>query len=82
MHFIFGFSAGMILGVLFAPRSGAASRGHLGSVATGSADYVKRQTVELRENALDVVDRGRDLVQRQVDKLNGTQTNFAEFYQR
>ena len=82
MHFIFGFSAGMILGVLFAPRPGAATRGQLGSVAFEGADYVKRQTIELRENALDMVDRGRNLVQRQVDKLTGSQTNVAEFYQR
>lgn len=82
MHFIVGFSAGMVLGVLLAPRPGAATRGHLGSVAFEGAGYVKRQTFELRESALDMVDRGRDVVQRHVGKLTGTQSNGAEVYQR
>src|SRR5438270_252920 len=68
-HFVVGFGAGMLLGVLFAPKSGDSTRGYIGSAATGGVGYVKRQTDELRESALDLVDRGKDIVHRQVEKL-------------
>lgn len=80
--FLYGFGTGMLLSVLFAPKSGQATRGYIGCVASGGVDYVKRQTDEVRESALDLVDRGRDMVHRQVEKFAVAPTNGAEVYQR
>ena len=70
-QFLYGFGTGMLLAVLFAPRSGGATR-----------DYVRRQTDELRESALDMVDRGRDALHRQVEKLATPPPSVVEVYQR
>ncbi len=80
--FIIGFSAGTLIGMLFAPKSGGSTRDYLGCVATGSVDYVKRQADEIRESALDMVDRGKDVLHRQVEKLAMAQDNGVEVYQR
>jgi hypothetical protein len=45
-------------------------------------EYLKRQTDEVRESALDLVDRGREMVHRQVGKLAISPSNGAEVYQR
>jgi gas vesicle protein len=81
-QFLIGFGAGALLGVLFAPKPGEAMRGYIGSVATGGVGYVKRQTGEVRESALDMVDRGRDALHRQVEKMATAQSNGVEVYQR
>ena len=80
--FLLGFGTGTLLGLLFAPKSGEATRCYLESVASGSVGYVKKQSDEIRESALDMVDRGRDLVYRQVEKLVTPHTNGVEVYQR
>jgi gas vesicle protein len=81
-QFLVGFGAGALLGLLFAPKSGEVMRGYVGSVATGGADYVKWQTGEVRESALDMVDRGRNALHRQVEKMATAQSNGVEVYQR
>ena len=70
-HFLMGFGAGITLGVLFAPRSGKAMR-----------DYITHQTNEIRESTLDAVDRGRDLINRQVERLATPRATGVEVYQR
>jgi gas vesicle protein len=80
--FLCGFGAGVLMGVLFTPRSGVATRDYIGSMANGSVDFVKRQTGEIRESTLDIVDRGREALQRQVERLAAPAANGAEVYQR
>ena len=80
--FLIGFGTGTLIGILFAPKSGGSTRDYIGSVASGSVDYVKRQTDELRESALDMMDRGKDVLHRQVEKLASSQNNGVEVYQR
>jgi gas vesicle protein len=81
-QFIIGFGAGTLIGMLFAPKSGEATRGYLGSVAAEGADYVKRHTDDVRGSAMGMVDRGRDAVQRQMEKLALGQNSGVEVYQR
>ncbi len=69
--FVVGFSAGFLVGVLLAPRSGQNVR-----------TLIRRQTGEFRESALDWMDRGRDAVARQVERLASPQTHGNEVYQR
>jgi gas vesicle protein len=72
MHsFLMGFTAGMGLGLLFAPRCGSDARG-----------YLRKQGEEVRESALDIMDRSKDAMIRQIERLATTQTNGVEVYQR
>lgn len=80
--FLTGFGAGFALAVLFAPRSGVEARGYIGDKASEGLNYLARQTDEVKESALDVVDRSRDALLRHVEKLATTQTPGVEVYQR
>jgi gas vesicle protein len=82
-NFLIGFGLGVAGAILFAPKSGRDTRGYLGSAASGSADYVKRQTSELRESAMDMVERGKGVVNRQMERLSPATPNATtEMYQR
>ena len=56
--------------MLFAPKSGEETRDLLLNKADEGKEYLKKQTTVLRENASDLVDKGRDVVSRQKDNLN------------
>lgn len=81
-NFLFGFGIGLVGGVLLAPKSGEETRGLIGDKANEGVGYVKRQGQELRDQAMDVVERGKDVVNRQVEKLASSQENTAQVYQR
>ncbi len=50
-NFLIGLSCGMVAGVLFAPQSGQACR-----------NLIRRQGRELTDSALDIVDRGKGML--------------------
>jgi gas vesicle protein len=62
------------LGVLFAPRSGEETRNYIKDRANEGADYLKRQTEDLRADlkakADDLADKSRDVLNRQRDNLS------------
>ncbi|MEP7355000.1 MAG: YtxH domain-containing protein, partial [Acidobacteriota bacterium] len=58
-YFLLGLGLGAALGVLFAPKTGAETRRIIRDRAEESADYLKRRGDELRENAADAVERGK-----------------------
>jgi gas vesicle protein len=68
-YFAFGLGVGLAVGVLFAPRAGEETREYIRGKADESKDYLKRRSVELREQANDAVERGRSMVNRQKDNL-------------
>jgi gas vesicle protein len=68
-YFAFGLGLGLAVGVLFAPRSGEETREYIRGKADESKDYLKRRSVEFREQANDTVERGRTFVDRQKDNL-------------
>jgi gas vesicle protein len=67
--FFLGLGLGVAVGLLFAPKSGPETRELLRSKADEGKDYLKRRSVELRDSANDVIDRGRTVVSRQRDNL-------------
>jgi gas vesicle protein len=69
-YFFLGLGVGVAVGILFAPQSGEETRGLIKSKAQEGGDYVKRRSGELREQASDLVDRGRNVVSRQKEQLN------------
>ena len=69
-NFLFGLGLGVGVGLLFAPRSGEETRDMLMSKADEGKDYLKRQTDDLRGSAADIVDKGREAINRQRDSLS------------
>ena len=69
-YFFLGLGLGVAAGVLFAPKAGTETREFLRSKAGEGADYVKRRGTELRDSASDLVDRGKETLQRHRDSLS------------
>ena len=69
-NFLLGLGIGVGVGLLFAPRSGEETRDMLMSKADEGKDYLKRQTEDLRGSAADIVDKGREVINRQRDSLS------------
>lgn len=69
-NFLLGLGVGVGLGMLFAPKSGEETRSLIKNKADEGKDYLKKQSSELRDNAADLVDKGREAINRQKDTLN------------
>jgi gas vesicle protein len=69
-NFFLGLGIGVGIGMLFAPKSGEETRDLLMGKADEGKEFLKKQSTVLRENASDLVDKGRDAVSRQRDNLN------------
>jgi gas vesicle protein len=69
-NFLLGLGLGVGVGLLFAPKSGEETRDILLSKADEGKEYLKKQTSGLRETANEMVDKGRDVINRQKDTLN------------
>jgi len=69
-NFLLGLGLGVGLGMLFAPKSGEETRDLLMSKADEGKDYLKKQTADLRGNAGELLNKGRDVINRQKDTLN------------
>ncbi len=68
--FLLGLGIGVGVGLLFAPQSGEETRDLLLSKADEGKDYLKKQSEGLRGSANDIVDKGREAINRQRDSLN------------
>jgi len=69
-NFIFGLGVGLGVGLLLAPRSGEETRQLLKEKADEGTEYLKKQTADLRENANDLLDKGRQALDRQRDQVS------------
>jgi gas vesicle protein len=68
-YFFLGLGLGVAVGVLFAPKSGEETRDLIRSKANEGADYVKKRGFELRDQASDTIDRGKQTIQKHKDNL-------------
>jgi gas vesicle protein len=68
-NFVLGVGVGVVVGLLFAPKTGEETRELLKNKADEGKDYLMRRGSELRETAGEVIERGRDVVGRQKDTL-------------
>jgi len=68
--FFLGLGLGVAAGILFAPKAGSETREMIKSKTNESADYLRRQSGQIRDAAGDLVDRGRTVLNRQKDTLN------------
>jgi gas vesicle protein len=67
--FLLGVSTGIGIGMIFAPKSGQETRDLLKENADEGKEYLKSCGSELRDNATDVIERGKEIIGRQKDAL-------------
>jgi gas vesicle protein len=67
--FLLGVGVGIGIGLLFAPKSGEETRELLKEKADEGKEYLKRRSSELRDNASDIIERGKEVIGRQKDTL-------------
>ena len=68
--FLAGLGIGAVLALLFAPRSGRETRDYIAQKAGEGRDFVKSKSEELRQQAEEALERGKDLVTKQKDLLS------------
>lgn len=81
-NFLLGFGVGLTIGVLFAPKTGDETRGYLGDKASEGADYLSGQAQQFKETASDLVERGRNILSDQKEKLSNTAESYQQQAQR
>ena len=68
-YFFLGLGLGVAVGVLFAPKAGTETRALLQAKADEGADYVKKTGYDLRDSALEAVEKGKTEVKRHKENL-------------
>lgn len=79
-YFFLGLGLGVAVGLLFAPKTGSETRDLLRSKADEGKDYLKRRSSELRDQAGEVIDKGRSAVLRQRDNLTAAMEAGKQAY--
>jgi gas vesicle protein len=69
-YFFLGLGLGVAVGLLFAPKSGAETRDLLMTKADESKDYLRRRSEQLRDQASDVLEKGKNVVSKQREQFS------------
>ncbi len=67
--FLAGMGIGAVVMLLFAPKSGEETRKYIADKAGEGRDYVAARGRELRKQAEGLVDRGKEVVTKQKERL-------------
>jgi gas vesicle protein len=67
--FLLGLGVGVGIGLLFAPKSGEETRGMLKSKAEEGTEFLKQRGADIRSSANDLLEKGKEAVNRQKDNL-------------
>ena len=67
--FLLGLGVGVGIGMLFAPKSGSETRELIKNKAGEGTDYLKQQSANLKQNAAEWVDKGKEAIGRQKDTI-------------
>lgn len=67
--FLAGLGVGIGIGMLFAPKSGGETREILKSKADEGREYLRKRSTELREQAGDLFEKGKEALGRQRETL-------------
>lgn len=70
LWFLAGLGFGALMGVLYAPRSGRETREAIKSTAQEGTEYLKTRGRDARETVSQWVDRGKDVVGQQKEKIS------------
>jgi gas vesicle protein len=69
-YFLLGLGVGTAVGMLFAPKAGAETRDYLRAKGEEAADILRREGQDLRDRAVETIDRGKQNVRDQVKNLS------------
>jgi gas vesicle protein len=70
LWFLAGLGFGALMGVLYAPRSGRETRDALKNTAQEGGEYIKNRGREAKETVSQWVDRGKDVVGQQKERIS------------
>jgi len=79
--FLAGFGIGAVMALLFAPRSGKETRDMIVQKAEEGRDFVITKTEEIRHQAEDAVEKGKDMVSKQKELLSAALEAGKQAYQ-
>jgi gas vesicle protein len=79
--FLAGLGIGAVVALLFAPRSGKETRDFIVQKAEEGRDFVVTKSGEIRRQAEDAVEKGRDMVNKQKDLLSAALEAGKQAYQ-
>src|SRR3989442_14306472 len=68
-YFIVGLGLGVLVGILFAPKSGEETRDFLAEKADEGSKYAQRKARELKERAEDLVEKSKEVAARQKESI-------------
>ena len=69
VYFLTGLGIGALIGILFAPQSGEKTRELIAEKAEEGRDYMLRKSHQLREQAAEYAERGKQAVTQQREHL-------------
>ena len=67
--FLLGLGVGVGIGMLFAPKAGAETRQLIKDKAGEGGEFLKQRGTELKQQAGDLVDKGKETLNRQKDTI-------------
>ena len=70
LWFLAGLGFGALMGVLYAPRSGRETRDAIKNSAQEGCEYLRNRSREAKETVSQWVDRGKDVVGQQKEKIS------------
>jgi gas vesicle protein len=70
LWFLAGLGFGALMGVLYAPRSGRETRDAIKNSAQEGGEYLRDRSREAKETVSQWVDRGKDVVGQQKEKIS------------
>lgn len=76
--FLAGLGIGAILALLFAPKSGEETRKYISGKAEEGRDYLNTKSKEIREQAEEWVEKGKDRLAQEKDRLAGALEAYKE----
>jgi gas vesicle protein len=79
--FLAGLGIGAVLALLFAPRSGKETRDMIVQKAEEGKDFVITKSEEIRKQAEEAVEKGKDLVSKQKELLSAALEAGKQAYQ-
>ena len=68
-YFIMGAGVGALLALLYAPKTGQQTRKLIAKKAEEGKDYLTSKGREVKEQAEDLVDKGKEFVSKQKERL-------------
>ncbi len=81
LWFLAGLGVGAVVGILYAPKSGAEMRQAIREKAEEGRDFVRDRAREARDQASEWVDRGRDYMNQQRDQFRSAYEAGRQAYE-